>query len=109
MVNNYAYMAKDGRGPTIYNHYNSGGDGLYWDCIQLIHLAKDVIVLENKSPFWKCDINGIRQSKQDVDASYVHMLQDFLEIEPQDKLWGHDEIKMAHVKTARFQLEDMLK
>lgn len=84
MVNQYQYypniqtLAVD-NGLTEYNFYHSGGDGLAWDCIQLIHLAKNKkrIRLSNKSPVWKASINGMELSKGLIDQCYLDMLEDF--------------------------------
>lgn len=101
MVNNYQYLAREGEGITYYNYYNSGSDGLAWDCIQLIYLANGFIDLRQKSPFWECEINGTPIGKDEIDGSYVHMIRDFLSEKPV-KLWGLPEIMEAHAKVLRY-------
>lgn len=102
MVNNYQYISyPQYSGETQYNFYNSGGDGIAWDCIQLIHLAKENIQLKNASPFWTCIINGFQVGKGAIDQSYVLMLEDFLSVQPR-KLWNLHEAYEAHKKVLRL-------
>lgn len=89
MVNQYQYALEhaataqgkdpeEANGTTFYDYYMSGTDGLAWDCIQLIGLAKGRIKLSNQSPVWRCAINGIVLNRSDIDQSYVDMIMDFL-------------------------------
>lgn len=79
MVNQYAYMTDDvSHGDTFYDYFKSGPDGLYWDCLNVIGLAKGEIHLSTKSPVWNCQINGKKLSLSKVDYSYVEMLKDWL-------------------------------
>lgn len=104
MVNNYCYMPIDltFKGPTSYNYYKSGDDGLYWDCIQLIGLANgNDITLSNTSPVWECQILGQRISAEWIDRSYISMVQDFLG--KRDKVWGTPKIRLVHEKVLACQ------
>jgi hypothetical protein len=65
-------------GLTSYDYYNSGGDGLIWDCIQLYNLAEGPIELSNDSPFWRVNINGVFIQRDHIDRSYVLMVSDFI-------------------------------
>lgn len=85
---------------TKYNYFLSGSDGLYYDCIQLIHLAKYNIKLSNDSPFYLCMINGYTLERMDVDISYVDMLEDFLK--EKKYMWGLKDIKESHFKVERL-------
>lgn len=83
MVNNYEYLTDriyddDLHDSTKYNYYNSGKDGLIWDCIQLFRLRKHSIRLEAKDPVWHVAINGSHLCREDVDESYFLMIQDFV-------------------------------
>jgi hypothetical protein len=108
MVNNYAHIhqvRQDAlRGwrtqDTHYSFYNTGGDGVYWDCIQLIHLAKREIRIDNTAPVWDCKINGVVINRAQVDRAYIDMIKDF--IGPQNNLWGYDDIIDAHKKVEAF-------
>lgn len=73
-----AYLDDFGSGPTHYNFYRHGGDGLYWDCIQIIGLARGLVTLREDSPIWDCVINGTRLSIADMDRAYVAYLADWL-------------------------------
>ena len=79
-VNQYNYVVDDMTyGPTYYDYYRSGPDGLIWDCFQIIGLANsDNIKLQNKSPVWTCMINGHRLNLSDLENAYVHMIMDLL-------------------------------
>lgn len=106
MVNQYAYIpwVEKGIGPTIYDYYNTGRDGLGWDCIQLIHLAKGYLSLRNKSPIWQCTINGLPITRGMVDRAYIEMIRDFLsDGELHQKLWGWDDITKAIERALRWE------
>lgn len=86
MVNNYEYankMAQEifyrGREDkdTEYNFYNTGSDGVLFDCIQLLYLAEGNIKIQNSSPMWSCKINGRPLDRHQIDPSYVYMIRDF--------------------------------
>lgn len=85
MVNQYEHL--DSLAPvalrqpyTCYDYYHSGGDGIYWDCLNIIGLDKTGnITLKNKSPIWTCMINGLRVNRADIDSSYVMMVKKWLE------------------------------
>jgi|DEB0MinimDraft_4_1074332.scaffolds.fasta_scaffold63687_2 hypothetical protein len=104
MVNNYAHITKSRQElvkrcrklDTHYSYYNTGGDGIYWDCIQLIHLAKGSLKLNNTEPVWSCRINGTTINRADVDAGYVEMIKDF--VGPRNNMWGYADIALAHKK-----------
>jgi hypothetical protein len=103
MVNQYAYYpgVMSASGDTFYDFYNSGNDGLGWDCIQIIHLAGGRIRLGNQSPVWHCSINGIELNRQELDRCYVRMITDFLS--DRKNLWEWNDIRNAHEKTWKWQ------
>jgi hypothetical protein len=104
MVNQYAFLPKNkGRlkenDYTLYDYYHSGGDGLYWDCINIIGLDETGhIILRKDSPIWKCVINGKKIDRNDIDLSYVLMVQNWL-TKPIPDL---DYMKKAHKKVLRL-------
>lgn len=104
MVNQYAYLngiyRVSDKDETSWNYWNSGKDGLYWDCIQVIHLAKGPISLKNESAIWSCVINGWQQSIAHMDFAYIDMMKDFLG--PKEKCWGKKDIEAAHLKVLKF-------
>ena len=101
MVNQYAYTSDFVSttwppGITSYNFYHSGKDGIAWDCIQLIYLAKEKhkIILNNTSPVWKAVINGWPLGKEEIDHSYIDMIKDFLG--SKEKSWNLHKAYEAH-------------
>ena len=80
MVSQYDYMpfSKTRTGKTIYNYFKHGGDGLVYDCINIIYHSNSTPELREDSPFWQCVINGDHLRIQDVDQSYVSMISHWL-------------------------------
>jgi hypothetical protein len=84
MVSNWRYVHQHmgiihsaNRCEVEYDFYNTGKDGFLWNCIQLVYLAKKR-TLAHKSPVFKCRIDGIEVSLQDIEHSYIHMIKDWL-------------------------------
>jgi hypothetical protein len=80
MVYQYKYAYKEDRrkGPSLYSHYNHGQDGIVWDCIQLVGLAKSKILLTDHLPTWTMEVNGNEVSRAEVDNSYVVFINEWL-------------------------------
>jgi Oxidoreductase family, NAD-binding Rossmann fold len=100
MVSQYDFLGFQGSyGPTSYDYYKSGPDGLAWDCINIIRKAKASIRLKNESPIWKCTINGTALCPNMMDQSYIEMIDSWLHkpYEPQ-----YDMILAAHEKVADY-------
>ena len=84
MVNQYKSLSGKG-GATYYNFYNSGGDGVEWDCINIIGLAgQEKAYISNDSLVWECCINGNKLELNDVNKAYVEMIRDWLENQEPD-------------------------
>lgn len=68
-------------GDSWYNYFRHGSDGLAWDCLQIIGLARfgSKITLEETSPIWTCGINGKTISFSDMDQAYVRFIRHWLE------------------------------
>ena len=78
MVNQYDYLIPEvSKGTSHYNYFKSGGDGLAWDCINIIGLADAPATISNKSPLWDCQINGYKLSLSDMDRAYCKMIVDW--------------------------------
>ena len=105
MVNQYAYYShlfSISDGETSYDYYNSGGDGLFWDCIQLIYLARGNVQLSNENPIWSASVNGHKLDRDVIDLCYMKMITDFYQNGAMYKsLWGKKEIIAAHDKVIR--------
>lgn len=73
-----------------YDCWNTGKDGLWWDCIQLVALAidKNNISLKNESPTFFATIDGMIVGLDTIAHSYVMMIHSFLN--SPDDLWSLD-------------------
>lgn len=80
MVNQYAYIdgVKGEFKDTYYDYYNTGNDGIEWDCINIIGLAEKKPTINNRSPDWKCQINGEKLTLERVNTAYVVMINDWV-------------------------------
>lgn len=79
MVSQYDYLLEDiDEGPTYYNYFKTGNDGLFWDCINVVKHAKGKITLKNDSPIWQCWINGQKLNLGHMDQAYIEMVKDWL-------------------------------
>lgn len=95
MVNQYDYLVReDSVGLSSYNYFKTGGDGLLWDCINIIGMARSSVKINNNSPIWRCMINGQRLHIQDMDRAYIHMLRDWVD----DPIPNPEYIMLAHAK-----------
>lgn len=86
-------------GPTRYNYFRHGNDGLIWDCLQIIALGRSDIKIGEDSPVWSCMINGKALSLSHMDAAYIAYVQAWFR-NPKGNL---DKLTQAHVKTAEYQ------
>lgn len=106
MVNQYRHLVSSNRKePTQYDYFKSGGDGLAWDCINLIGLAQGTISLKNESPLWHCRINGNKIWNEMIDASYIENIKYFLNAVADESFnWKNemDYIYEAHQKVHDF-------
>lgn len=79
MMNQYKLLDDPmSAGPTYYDFYNTGKDGLSWDCIQILGLARGEVRVDNKSPIWKCQLNGKPISLSSMDHAYYNFVEDWL-------------------------------
>jgi hypothetical protein len=102
MVMQYKKLYKeDGLiGPTTYNYFKHGQDGIFWDCLQIIGLARGRVKLDETSPFWQCVINGQMLRIANMDLAYVQYVEDWLK-SPQVCV-GPDEMYEIHEKCLRM-------
>lgn len=100
MVMQYEFLCdKNARGPSVYNYFRHGNDGLYWDCIQIIGLAKSHVEIREESFFWHCVINGQTLNIQAMDWAYYFMLKDWLAAPKHDL----PRIVDIHKKVAQYE------
>lgn len=100
MVNQYRMLAdRNSIGRSVYDYFRHGSDGLYWDCIQIIGLARGEIRLGEESPVWRCMINGKALTLSHMDAAYIGYIQEWFKNPRQDLglIWE------AHEKTAELE------
>jgi hypothetical protein len=88
-------------GPSHYDYFRTGNDGLYWDTFQTIALARGPVVVRNESPIWDCQLNGRRINFSDMDNAYISAVGEWLQ-NPGDDL---DELLAMHIKVKKYELE----
>jgi hypothetical protein len=104
MVSQYDYLVDDGfEGETVYDYFKSGGDGLYWDTINIIKHARGKVRVANQSPVWTCQINGQKLNLGLMDRAYIEMVAAWLKRPPtrtdSDGIWAAH--KKVHDMEAR--------
>ena len=79
MINQYEFLAdKYSLGHTYYNYFKTGSDSLYWDCINIIGIAKSTVHIANDSLIWECVLNGKYISIQSMDLAYIDNIVDWV-------------------------------
>jgi hypothetical protein len=97
MVNQYVYLQKKGsEGASYYHNWNSGKDGLAWDCISIIALANQKPKLSNSSPIWTCGINGHSLDLKEMDHAYIEMIKRWWDSPAGDFEYIHRAHKRVH-------------
>ena len=80
VINQYNFMGvTEDPDDTCANYYNTGSDGIIWDCINIIGLSKGVCKLQNNSPIWFVTINGKPLNRSHIDFSYVDCLKSWID------------------------------
>lgn len=102
VVNQYQYLKKGTNGKTVYNYYKSGNDGLAWDCLNIIGLAKGDFEIDNKMPYWRCVLNGAQLNLGMMDHAYVDMIKNWLK----DPKSNYAYARKAHEKVALYLAEN---
>lgn len=99
MMTQYKILDSDGDGDSFYNYYNHGKDGLFWDCIQTIGLARGTVYVDETSPVWMCRLNGRDLSLNEMDRAYITFLQNW-KASPRGDL---DQIFRMHEKVLEYE------
>ncbi len=112
VVNNYAFLLKEHPLPNedlktiFYRFYNTGRDGLLWDCCQLLYLAlkeKAALQIERSGPIWTFFIGASAVPYLSIERSYIDMVKAFVSGE-YDSLWTlEDAFKMTEA------IEDLMR
>jgi hypothetical protein len=85
MMFQYSMLTNPNRiGKSRYDYFRHGTDGLVWDCLQIIALARGECRLREDSPIWSCMINGQRLNIADMDAAYIGYVQEWFKKPGQD-------------------------
>jgi hypothetical protein len=103
MTMQYSELVDDNsKGDSHFDYFKTGPDGLYWDTLQIVGLAKGKVTVNNKSPIWNCMINGKQLSIVDMDHAYVSFVSKWISgaIE-QD---GNDLIEMHRKVEREYEL-----
>lgn len=93
VVNQYQHLVPEGvrvKNAT-YDYYNTGRDGIFWDCFQLFAIAEQNVTLRNKSPYWTCIFDQYHVPFALMDLAYIQMIRDFLG--EKKRVWGKDVIE----------------
>ena len=102
MINQYDELIDHTlNGDSHYNYYRTGNDGIAWDCINILGLAKGTVTLSSDSPIWDCQINGQKLSIADMDGAYISMIEKWAEYPDQNL----DYIRTSHLKVFRYLRE----
>lgn len=105
MVSQYDYLIDESRAGngdiTCYNYFKHGGDGIFWDCINIIYHARGSVTLTEDSPIWYCWINGQQIDGSQMDVAYIKMIEDWLKNPRTDieRIWK------SHEKVATLEAE----
>lgn len=100
MMNQYSLLDDPLRtGHTSYDFYNTGKDGIFWDCMQIIGLARTTVEIRNQSPFWECNLNGRKVSISEMDWAYVEFVKKWLTFK---KFQSLDYLREIHYRTHEY-------
>jgi hypothetical protein len=86
-------------GKSFYDYFRHGNDGLIWDCLQIIGLARGEVQLREVSPVWSCVVNGQKLNLQHMDAAYIAYVQRWF----RDPDQNQNEIIRAHERCAESE------
>jgi hypothetical protein len=104
MVNQYRYLMDPlSSGETFYDYWAHGKDGLPWDCISIVALAKERVTLAEKSPIWRCTINGAPIDIRKMDQAYIAMIDQWTKAPSESLEEDYEYIKEAHSKVLAFE------
>lgn len=79
-----------------YKYYNSGKDGFFWDCIQLIYLSGK-FKYDRTSPMFEAFVNGDPVTLEMVERSYLIMLSEWM-YGDRNRLWSLEDAAKASEK-----------
>jgi hypothetical protein len=89
-------IAVMGEMSMAYDYYNSGKDGFFWDCIQLLYMAGR-FKYSRRSPAMDLTVDGYEVSLGHVEESYVMMVSQWIHGD-KEKLWSLEDALKASQK-----------
>lgn len=106
VVNNYEYVLRDvPRGNMFFDYYNTGKDGVFWDCCQLIYMDPNVEI-RTTSPRWHLNRGGRWIRYKELENSYIQMIKHFVNGK-YDYMWSlQDGVDMTKAVLERMERED---
>lgn len=100
MVMQYSSLFDHGKtGNSSYDYFRTGNDGIYWDCMQIITFATGDIYINNKSPIWRCTLNGTKLNIADMDNAYIDFISRWV---LSDEMMTMDFIINSHKKVIEY-------
>jgi hypothetical protein len=104
MVAQYCWLVDPAlTGPSHYDYFKHGPDGMPWDMFQIISLAKQEVQVGETSPVWDCMINGQQLNLAAMDFAYIEMMRSWLQ-NPSSQPW--DFIETCHRKVREYAKEN---
>ena len=101
MMNQYKLLDEQfAIGHSSYDYYNTGKDGLAWDCMQIIGAARSTVSIKDSSPIWECKLNGRQISIANMDRAYVEFVEEWLTFK---KMQSLDYITEMHYKAKEYE------
>ena len=101
MVYQYSVLAdRFSQGWSYYNYFKHGTDGLAWDCLQIIGLARGEVDLAEDSPVWRCRLNGKSINLGKMDRAYIKFIEHWIRAPRFQDLGA---VVEAHEKTAEME------
>jgi hypothetical protein len=90
-------------GMTIYDYFQSGADGVGWDCLTLLGCARGPVLLKQDSPTWRCTLNGRPLTLDEVLMAYVDLVARWLDNPIAGGRWADRSwISRAHRRAAEW-------
>jgi hypothetical protein len=90
-------------GPSHYDYFKHGPDGVPWDMFQIIALSKAECRVGEDSPVWDCMVNGQQLNLAAMDFAYIEMLRSWLS-DPSSQPWEF--IETSHRKVWEYAKEN---
>lgn len=109
MVSNWLWLPSvfpiPGMNVIYYNYFDQGKEKYEFNMAQPIYLGKKQSVFKNDSTVFRCSINSYQVFTEDVQRSYISMIEEWIKEPEENRLWTlEDSYKMTE-KIWRFEHE----